>query len=304
MPVKNIKRRTNDGLQGTIVGLTDEEKQALTKDGVAVLSDDSGALKNKDGDYISLLYQNAVSSLKEFNSYKDLLDYVKSKGANYENGGIFMYCKLYMWIQGYWNYSRTFYFLGQMTYDATSNEELKFSGWYKGDPSWTALTHLTDNWHPYSGNIPRNFTYISTMNRYVSEYSNNWDINAYFSEEGDYYLGVKRAFTENGSSNYLRYNNITAKKLPNKYHTITIKNEQKILFTTTMPSTVNTIIDSYANLKTLFGGELLAGFGEYCQLDLRGGTEATDKLIKLDGTEATLASLGAIVYTDVCFLPK
>ena len=33
MPVKNIKRRTNDGLQGTIVGLTDEEKQALIKDG-------------------------------------------------------------------------------------------------------------------------------------------------------------------------------------------------------------------------------------------------------------------------------
>ena len=33
MPVKNIKRRTNDGLQGTIVGLTKEEKQALIKDG-------------------------------------------------------------------------------------------------------------------------------------------------------------------------------------------------------------------------------------------------------------------------------
>ena len=33
MPVKNIKRKTNDGLQGTIVGLTDEEKKALIKDG-------------------------------------------------------------------------------------------------------------------------------------------------------------------------------------------------------------------------------------------------------------------------------
>ena len=33
MPVKNIKRKTNDGLQGIIVGLTDEEKQALIKDG-------------------------------------------------------------------------------------------------------------------------------------------------------------------------------------------------------------------------------------------------------------------------------
>lgn len=36
MPVKNIKRRTNDGLQGTIVGLTKEEKQALIKDGASV----------------------------------------------------------------------------------------------------------------------------------------------------------------------------------------------------------------------------------------------------------------------------
>lgn len=47
MPVKNIKRRTNDGLQGTIVGLTKEEKQALIKDGasvppVLVLMDDNG----------------------------------------------------------------------------------------------------------------------------------------------------------------------------------------------------------------------------------------------------------------------
>ena len=36
MPVKNIKRRTNDGLQGTIVGLTKEEKQVLIKDGASV----------------------------------------------------------------------------------------------------------------------------------------------------------------------------------------------------------------------------------------------------------------------------
>ena len=36
MPVKNIKRRTNDGLQGTIVGRTDEEKQALIRDGASV----------------------------------------------------------------------------------------------------------------------------------------------------------------------------------------------------------------------------------------------------------------------------
>ena len=29
MPVKNIKRRTNDGFEGTITGLTEEEKNIL-----------------------------------------------------------------------------------------------------------------------------------------------------------------------------------------------------------------------------------------------------------------------------------
>lgn len=94
-------------------------------------------------------------------------------------------------------------------------------------------------------------------------------------------------------------------KTPRYEHTITIKNSAgKILWTQTMMNSSNTVVNSYANLKTLFGEATYAGFGEYAQLDLRGGTEATDKLIKLDGTEATLASLGAIVYTDVCFLPK
>ena len=88
-------------------------------------------------------------------------------------------------------------------------------------------------------------------------------------------------------------------------HTITIKNSAgKILWTQTMRNSSNTVVNSYANLKTLFGEATYAGFGEYCQLNLEGGTEATDKLIKADGTEVTLASLGAIVYTDKCFLPK
>lgn len=92
---------------------------------------------------------------------------------------------------------------------------------------------------------------------------------------------------------------------PRYEHTITIKNSAgAILWTQTMRNSSNTIVNSYANLKTLFGEATYAGFGEYCQLDLHGGTEATDKLIKADGTEVTLASLGAIVYTDVCFLPK
>ena len=92
---------------------------------------------------------------------------------------------------------------------------------------------------------------------------------------------------------------------PRYEHTISIKNSAgKILWTQTMRNSSNTVVNSYTNLKTLFGEATYAGFGEYCQLDLHGGTEATDKLIKADGTEVTLASLGAIVYTDVCFLPK
>ena len=94
-------------------------------------------------------------------------------------------------------------------------------------------------------------------------------------------------------------------KTPRYEHTISIKNSAgAILWTQTLSNSKNTPVDSYTNLKTLFGEATYAGFGEYCQLDLRGGTEATDKLIKADGTEATLESLGAIVYTDVCFLPK
>lgn len=92
---------------------------------------------------------------------------------------------------------------------------------------------------------------------------------------------------------------------PRYEHTITIKNsEGKILWTQTIRNSSNTVVNSYTNLKTLFGEATYAGFGEYCQLNLEGGTEATDKLIKADGTEVTLASLGAIVYTDKCFLPK
>lgn len=39
MPVKNIKRRTNDGLEGTITGLTEEEKEVLNKYGFASSKD-------------------------------------------------------------------------------------------------------------------------------------------------------------------------------------------------------------------------------------------------------------------------
>lgn len=94
-------------------------------------------------------------------------------------------------------------------------------------------------------------------------------------------------------------------KTPRYRHTVTLKTSAgAILWTQTLPNSKNTPVDSYQDLNTLFGGELLAGYGEYAQLNLHGGTVATDKLIKQDGTEVTLASLGAIVYSDDCFLPK
>lgn len=109
----------------------------------------------------------------------------------------------------------------------------------------------------------------------------------------------------NGKALIVTDGNAQWTNIPRYEHTITIKNSAgAILWTQTMRNSSNTIVNSYANLKTLFGEATYAGFGEYCQLNLEGGTEATDKLIKADGTEATLASLGAIVYTDKCFLPK
>lgn len=88
-------------------------------------------------------------------------------------------------------------------------------------------------------------------------------------------------------------------------HTVTLKTSAgAILWTQTLSNSKNTPVASYQDLHTLFGGELIAGYGEYAQLNLHGGTEETDKLIKADGTEVTLASLGAIVYSDDCFLPK
>ena len=88
-------------------------------------------------------------------------------------------------------------------------------------------------------------------------------------------------------------------------HTVTLKTSAgAIIWTQTLSNSKNTPVASYQDLHTLFGEATYAGYGEYAQLNLHGGTEATDKLIKADGTEATLESLGAIVYTDVCFLPK
>ena len=110
---------------------------------------------------------------------------------------------------------------------------------------------------------------------------------------------------DEGKSLVIKNGNAQWTTTPRYEHTITIKNSAgKILWTQTMRNSSNTVVNSYTNLKTLFGGATYAGFGEYCQLNLEGGTEATDKLIKADGTEVTLASLGAIVYTDKCFLPK
>ena len=88
-------------------------------------------------------------------------------------------------------------------------------------------------------------------------------------------------------------------------HCITLKDSTgNILFTAIMRNTKNTVCDSYSTLHSMFGNGVYAGNGAYAQLDLTGGTEAKDKLIKLDGTEATLDTLGTITYADKAFLSK
>lgn len=88
-------------------------------------------------------------------------------------------------------------------------------------------------------------------------------------------------------------------------HCITLKDSTgNILFTAIMRNKKNTVCDSYSTLHSMFGNGIYAGNGTYAQLDLTGGTEATDKLIKLDGTEATLDTLGTITYADKAFLSK
>lgn len=69
MPVKNIKRRTNDGLEGVITGLTEEEKEVLQKslnidDMNKVIPTDVAIKDNKLGlehDSIWLTNQNAIN---------------------------------------------------------------------------------------------------------------------------------------------------------------------------------------------------------------------------------------------------
>lgn len=69
MPVKNIKRRTNDGLEGTITGLTEEEKEVLQKnlsidDMNKVIPTDVAIKDNKLGlehDSTWLTNQNAIN---------------------------------------------------------------------------------------------------------------------------------------------------------------------------------------------------------------------------------------------------
>ena len=85
MPVKNVKRKTNDGLQGTIVGLTEEEKQALNEAGIASSEEMPTDVAVKDGklglkhDSVWLANQNALN-LEGF-EYDDATKTLKTNGG-------------------------------------------------------------------------------------------------------------------------------------------------------------------------------------------------------------------------------
>ena len=137
----------------------------------------------------------------------------------------------------------------------------------------------------------------------VAEFKKGADGNPAFKSFTTWLPPVTSA--DEGKSLVIKNGNAQWTSIPRYKHTVTLKTSTgAILWTQTLSNSKNTPVNSYATLKTLFGEATYAGFGEYCQLNLEGGTEATDKLIKADGTEVTLASLGAIVYTDKCFLPK
>ena len=102
-----------------------------------------------------------------------------------------------------------------------------------------------------------------------------------------------------------RYKIICENERDRYNHCVTLEDSTgNVLFTAMMRNTKDSNCDSYSNLHTLFGGATYCGNGAYAKLDLKGGTLATDKLIKLDKTEISLEQLGAITYKDEVFLSK
>ena len=84
MPVKNIKRKTNDGLQGTIVGLTNEEKQVLIKDGELITK------AYADKSYGGLASSNTWTSDNNFDGLTTLHNVVVVGGIDSDGGGDFI----------------------------------------------------------------------------------------------------------------------------------------------------------------------------------------------------------------------
>lgn len=102
-----------------------------------------------------------------------------------------------------------------------------------------------------------------------------------------------------------RYKIICENERDRYNHCVTLEDSTgNVLFTAMMRNTKDLNCDSYEDLHTLFGGATYCGNGTYAKLDLKGGTLATDKLIKLDKTEISLEQLGAITYKDDVFLSK
>ena len=154
---------------------------------------------------------------------------------------------------------------------------------------------------------------IGTINRRSGDYLwlDGLLVRIYYTNTGDrnFYAGLMEdkscQFVNSGF--YLEFSKPLAISTDlDKYnHCITLKDSTgNILFTAMMRNKKNTVCDSYSTLHTMFGNGVYAGNGTYAQLDLTGGTAAKDKLIKLDGTEATLDTLGTITYADKAFLSR
>ena len=89
----------------------------------------------------------------------------------------------------------------------------------------------------------------------------------------------------------------------NHVHVITIEDSTgNVLYTSMMRSKVDLECNTYNNMHSTFGGRIFVGSGPYVKLDMRGGTLETDKLIRLDKTEVTLASLGELTFSDTAYI--
>lgn len=370
MPVKNVKRKTNDGLQGTIVGLTEEEKQVLNEAGIGGVSPCLN-LMDLSGD--SPVARTSITEEEKTNLEKGLYNSVfyvdvslgeigvaESYFPEIISGfpGVFMFSKYNVFANEATGAitipSSSVYAIniGEKSADGTypitieKSLDASFGGGSGGGGAIEEIeaTHeaSAESYVYKLSKEPTSDTYILKLPLGIGNETTNIRVlmmayNVAGSSQRTFFglasltifspvcLFVSSTGTEATTdarsplppaitedtdgcalvANFDAGGSARWELIPRYWHTVTLKTSAgAILWTQTLYHSKDTNVNSYDTLHSMFGGDLYAGYGEYAQLDLRGGGVASDTLIKLDGTKVTLASLGTIVYSDACFLPK